>query len=99
MVQAVENWGVLTGTLRDLREQRAGRLELDVEVAQVDAVEGFPNFLAGSAGEVLTVTVGAPAVTRSGLRVGDLVRVRAQRTGPRTVVGQPGSLTLLHRGH
>ena len=95
MVQAVENWAVVTGTVRGVRELREGLTELTLEVARADDVPGFPNLLARAAGAALAVRLKTGSVERAGVRVGDAVSVRAQRAGPRSVVGRPDSLSVL----
>lgn len=92
MVRAVENWTLLTGRVRGLREIRDGVSHVIMVVTRADEVQGFPNLLADAPGSELVVSLKSAAIERVGLQVGDAISVRAQRSGPRSVVGQPASL-------
>lgn len=99
MVRAVENWTLLTGRVRGVREIREGVSHVIVAVARADEVEDFPNLLADAPGSEVVVSLKTAAIERVKLRVGDAISVRAQRSGPRSVVGQPASLARSPKAH
>ncbi len=94
MVQAIENWAELAGTVRKVHppaeESRMGRLVIDVERA--DDVEGYPNLLAGTPGEELAVAVDPEKLGDLDLSPGSRVRLRAQRAAPNVVVAHSESI-------
>ncbi|HET7506767.1 MAG TPA: hypothetical protein VFJ53_00260 [Solirubrobacterales bacterium] len=95
MVEAIENWAELSGTLRDLRP-RAGASEMTDLVVAVDAaedVEGFPNLLSDAPGQELTIAVRNEALPPDPLAPGEKVSLRAQRAAPDVVVAHPESLS------
>lgn len=93
MVRAIPNGAQLYGSVRDIRFVTAERSELSIHVERADDVAGLPNLLARAVGHELTVIVKADVVRHLGLDIGAAITCRAERTGPRSVVAQPGSLS------
>jgi len=95
MVQAIENWTDLSGTLRDVRPREGSPGMTDVLIAVEEArdVGDFPNLLTGTPGQELAVAIETEAVPRLRLRPGDAIVCRAQRASPQTVVAHPDGLS------
>jgi hypothetical protein len=94
MVQAIENWADLAGTVRAVKpaagESRMGQLVIQVE--RSDDVEGYPNLLANAQGEELAVAVRSERLDELAPAPGARVRLRAQRASPTVVVAHPESV-------
>lgn len=95
MVQAVENWADLSGTLRDVRPRpgTGDMSELVLRVDRADDVEGFPNLLTETPGRELTVAIRNDALPREPLPSGARIHCRAQRAAPDVVVAHPEGLS------
>jgi hypothetical protein len=94
MVQAIENWADLSGTVREVRPRPgvSQMNELVLEVEQADDVEGFPNLLVEAPGSEVAVAIEAATLQAAGVEPGAKVRCRAQRAAPNVVVGHPEGL-------
>jgi hypothetical protein len=95
MVQAIENWADLSGTLRDLRPRPGveNMSELVLHVDRADDVEGFPNFLAETPGRELEVAIRNDALPPEPPPAGTRISLRAQRAAPDVVVAHPAGLS------
>jgi hypothetical protein len=95
MVQAIENWAELTGTVEEVKP-REGVPQMSDLVLAVDGasdVEGYPNLLTESPGQVLAVSVRNEKLGQ--VAAGDKVRAKVQRADPRTVLVHPDGLSVL----
>jgi hypothetical protein len=95
MVQAIENWAELKGTVRAVKPRQGVPRMSDVVLAveQADDVEGYPNLLTEVPGQELAVSVDTESL--GDLEPGVRVRVRAQRADPQTVVAHPEGPTAV----
>jgi hypothetical protein len=95
MVQAIENWAKLSGTLREIRPPQGDSpmSELVIQVDRADDVEGYPNMLSDTPGRELAVAVRADDPSDLGVEPGASVHVRAQRAGPDVVVAHPDDVS------
>ncbi len=95
MVQAIENWAELAGTLREIRPPAGDSpmSELVIQVDRADDVEGYPNMLSDTPGRELAVAVRADNPGDLGVEPGASVRVRAQRASPDVVVAHPDDVS------
>ena len=84
MVQIVENWGELTGTVEAIGASAKGpeHLTVTLDVDAVGDVEGYPNLLSVEPGELVAVIIRREALERSGVVVGDHVRGRVRKATP-----------------
>lgn len=95
MVQAIENWAELAGTLREIRppEGTSPLSKLVIQVDKADDVEGYPNLLADTPGRELTVAIKTEKLDDLDVRPGAAVRCRAQRAGPDAVIAHPEEIS------
>lgn len=95
MVQVVENWAEVVGTVRAISPSRRGQdwrvVVVDVSVGHVDNVGGWPNLVRSQVDDekCLSVTCPAAALTDSGVTPGRVVRGRARLGGPGQVLAHP----------
>lgn len=91
MVQIVENWSRVTGTVESFTPsedpQDPGRLRL--RITSVQPVEPFANLMAGYEGRVVDISVPATLLSRLSLAPGRSVTLRLRRGGPTGVFGHP----------
>ncbi|MGB9374833.1 MAG: hypothetical protein WCA82_11810 [Jiangellales bacterium] len=98
MVQAIENWASVTGAVRDVVPSDRGpdwrTLLLDVDPAEVDDVDGWPNLVRGQVDEDhrLAVMVRAAQLDESIVAPGQYVRCRARLAAPGQVIAHPDGL-------
>lgn len=90
MVQVVENWALVTGTIaRVVPSQRAADwLELVFDDPAVTDVEGYPNLVAASP-PPLHVRCPGTTVAEAGLAAGQMVRLRVRLGGPGDLLAGP----------
>lgn len=89
MVQVVENWSQLTGTVREVQvdPELRDHLLVTVDVDAVDPVarhsgDHYPNLLADTAGQRLVITVRHDAAEAAGIAPGRRMRATVQRSSP-----------------
>ena len=99
MVQAIENWAALEGTVRDMRtsDVRADLDEVDVAVDRVEPVDPYPNLLSETLGSTVSVTIPKDVVKRLSIEPGVRIRCQARRTSPLDVFARPDSVTVVGR--
>ena len=97
MVQIVENWAELTGTLRSIAPSGKGpdHLTLTIDVETIDDVEGFPNLIGKQAGESVDVVARAELVERSDVEEGGRVRCRIRKATPVEIFVHPDEFSRL----
>lgn len=101
MVQVIENWASVTGVVRGVAPSDKGPdwrvLLLDVDPAQIDDVEGWPNLVRGQVGDDrrLAVICRASHVDASAVAPGQLVRCRAQLASPGQVMAHPDGFSRI----
>ena len=97
MVQIVENWAELTGTLRSIAPSSKGpdHLTLTIDVETIDDVEGFPNLIGTQTGESVDVLARAELVERSGVEEGGRVRCRIRKATPVEIFVHPDEFSRL----
>ena len=98
MVQMIENWAEIEGTLTNLAAspRLSDFVVADVEVATVTSVEGFRNLLEDAAGTTLHVNLPAQVADAAGLRPGVRVAMRVRRAGPPpTIFAHPDHVAVL----
>ncbi len=92
MVQSVENWSELHGTVEGvLGDPSAGRVTLRLRLERLEPVQGFPSLVAEAPGSCIPVEVPLDA-SGPGVATGDSVRLRVRLAGPGRYVAQPGTL-------
>ena len=84
MVQIVENWADIEGSVQnvDRASEIPGFVKASVELERVTDVEGFPNLLASLNGAVITVFVPSELAEEQGLQPGTRLVARARRARP-----------------
>jgi hypothetical protein len=80
MVQVIENWAFVVGTLGALVRGDGPGVTSVVDVQEVQDAEGWPNLLAQFTGQRLPVRV--PDAAADAWREGARARVRARLGGP-----------------
>ena len=101
MVQIVENWAELTGTVQSIgtSDKGADHGLVLLEVEAVADVEGFPNLVRVNPGEVVPVIVRRDTLERAGVVQGSHVRGRVRRaTRPRSSPTRTPSRAMRGRG-
>ena len=95
MVQIVENWAELTGTVRSVGEcdKGADHCLVLLEIEQVADVEGFPNLVRVNPGEVVPVIARREALERAGVAQDSHVRGQVRRATPSEIFAHPDSFT------
>jgi hypothetical protein len=95
VVQIIENWAVITGTVCAVEPCDKGvqyrTVVLDVET--VTDVRGFPNLLSDAAGKTVPVIVSGTALDRAGIHIGARVQTKARKTTPFEVLASTEGLT------
>ena len=88
MVQAIENWACLSGTVIQTSPDpsRANHSLVVLEVSTVQDVEGYPNLFAEAAGTRVTILVPEDVVARVGVERDVKIECRVSRRSPRAVV-------------
>lgn len=95
MVQVVENWAEVVGTVREVSPSRRGDdwrvVVVDVSSGHVDNVGGWPNLVRSQVNDEKRLTVTCPASSLAGRNVtaGQQVRGRARLAGPGQVMAHP----------
>lgn len=95
MVQVVENWAEVVGTVREVSRSQRGPewrvVVVDVSTGHVDSVGGWPNLVRSqvSGANRLTVTCPAGPLDSRDVKAGQRVRGRARLAGPRQVLAHP----------
>lgn len=91
MVQIVENWAELIGTLRSIAPSSKGpdHRTLTIEVETINDVEGFPNLIGEQVGESVDVHARADLVERSGVEEGNRIRCRIGKATPFEIFTHP----------
>ena len=94
MVQIIPNWAELEGevVLVEPSDRLPDFTAVHVRVDEVKPVEGFPDLLQESRGQVVPVLVRNDLAATSELDVGVHVSCRARRADPRTVFVHPHRL-------
>lgn len=97
MVQVVENWAVLEGTVKEERPShvRADLVDVDVEVERVEPYEGFPNLFPEAENTIVSVTIPREVVTELGLAPGDRMRSRVRKASPFDVFAKPDEVEVV----
>lgn len=90
MVQVVENWAQVTGTIAAVAPspRAADWLDLVFEDPAVSDVEGFPNLVA-AAPRPLRVRCPSRTVAEAGLAAGQTVSLRVRLGGPGDLLAGP----------
>lgn len=95
MVQVVENWAEVVGTVRDVSPSRRGEqwrvVVVDVSTGHVDNVGGWPNLVRSQVDDekcLIVDCLAAPLKDR-GIAAGHVVRGRARLGGPGQVLAHP----------
>lgn len=91
MVQIVENWSRVTGTVEDVTPsedpRNPGRLLLRID--SIQPVEPFANLMAGYEGRTVEISLPAALLSRLPLVPGRSVTLRVRRGGPTGVFSHP----------
>lgn len=91
MVQIVENWSRVTGTVESFAAsddpQRGGVLRLRIDA--VRPLEPFPNLMADYEGRTIDVSLPASLLPRIDLAPGRRLTLRLRRGGPTAVLSHP----------
>ncbi len=97
MVQIVENWTDVVGTVRAIttRDDVMNDATLWLVVDAVHDVEGSPNLLAATPGELLEVATPRASLDDAGVVSGTQVKARVRRAGPGRVFAPPAAVQLL----
>lgn len=84
MVEIVENWADIEGSVRDagLASEMPGFVKASVDIERAADVEGFRNLLADSTGAVVTVFVPSALADERGLQPGRRLVARVRKAGP-----------------
>jgi hypothetical protein len=92
MVQVVENWADVTGTVEGTRadERRPGYVRVAVALHGSREVPGFPDLMRPSVGASVDILV--PAEQAHGLQRGQQVAGRVRRAGPGDCFAGPEGL-------
>jgi hypothetical protein len=95
MVQIVENWADLKGTVQSISDSDKGPdfCTMLIEVEDVADVEHFPNLVKLSPGEVVSVIARKDAAERSGVVQGGHVRGRVRKASPFEIFAHPDGFT------
>ena len=87
MSQIVENWSELRGQVHSVTSAASGVVDLGVRVVEVAPVPGYPNLLAGTAGE--TITIRYPLEGKPAPQPGDELRCLVRKVGPDRYFARP----------
>jgi hypothetical protein len=100
MVQIVENWADLHGTVQSIGDSDKGAdfCTVLVEVEDVADVEHFPNLVKVSPGDTVPVIARRDAVERSGVVEGGHVRGRVRKASPFEIFAHPDGFTAEEGG-
>lgn len=90
MVGAQENRVLLRGRVVEISPAHDGWCGLEIEVAEVTPVAGYPTMVHTEPGERLRVL--APEEDVAGVRSREQVKVSVERRSPQDVVARPGTL-------
>ena len=84
MVEIVENWADIEGSVREVAaaSEVPGFVKASVDLERTADVEGFRNLLASSNGTVITVLVPSAIADERGLQPGTRLVARARRARP-----------------
>lgn len=94
MVQAIENWTDVDGTIAAVAPAAAGsdRTVVLLEVDTSVPVDGFPDLLGEVVGSQLEVGVRNEVAVDLDLRIGRRLHARVQKVSPTVVVAHPHHL-------
>lgn len=94
-VQVVENWADLVGRVVGTRDDpsRAAFAIVEVQVAEVMPVEGFPNLYEWAKGRTVELKMPTDKVRELGLSPGVHVACRARHAGPNVGFVHPDHCT------
>ena len=97
MVQVVENWADVTGTVEGTSadERRPGYVRVSVGLHESREVPGFPDLMRPSVGSTVDILI--PAQQGAGLRTGQQVTGRVRRAGPTDCFAGPEGLRRAER--
>lgn len=97
MVQIVENWAELTGTVRAITESTKGaeHRTVFIEVEVVADVEGFPNLVDAAAGDVVRVIARQDALDGAGVTERSHVCCRVRKATPFEIFVHPEGFTVV----
>ena len=100
MVQVVENWAILEGSVEEIRpsEVRDDLAAVDVAVEQIEPFGDFPNLFPGAEGTVVAVTMPKEIVRDRSVEIDSRVRCRVRRASPFTVFAKPDEVSVLEPG-
>ncbi len=97
MVQAIENWARLMGTVVHVApspsQSRFSLVVLDIETAE--DVEGFPNLFTKSRGTQLSISVPAGLLTQMENTSNVRIECRVSRRSPRVVIAHREGFRVL----
>ena len=97
MPQIVENWSDIEGRLQDNNPSNTpGFTILEIRVASVTPVAGFPNLLEDAAGTTIKVNAPDQLVQGLDLSKGATVRCRVRRAGPKNIFVHPEHLSIVN---
>ncbi|MET0908011.1 MAG: hypothetical protein ABWZ99_00970 [Ilumatobacteraceae bacterium] len=96
MVQMVENWAELTGTVRSIvgSDKGPGHRTVLVEADTITDVEGYPNLLEAKVGDVVPIIVRHDVLDRSGMAEGCHVHGRVRKATPFDVFAHPDDFVV-----
>ena len=99
MIQVVENWAFLEGTVDGVQPSgtHADFAVIDLEVERVDADEPFPNLFPEATGTVVGVAVPNRTIEELGISPRVRLRCRARKASPFQVFADPTAVTVLER--
>lgn len=100
MVQVIENWAILEGSVEVIRpsEVRDDLAAVDVAVGRIEPFGDFPNLFPDAEGTVVTVTMPKEVIRDRRINVGSRLRCRARRASPFTVFAKPDEVSVLEPG-
>ena len=99
MVQALENWAILEGTVQSVRpsDVRADLDAVELAVDRVAPLDPYPNLLAEAQGAAVAVIIPRAVVRAQSIEAGVRIRCRARRASPFAIFASPDDLTVLSR--
>lgn len=100
MVQVIENWAILEGSVEVIRpsEVRDDLAAVDVAVGRIEPFGDFPNLFPDAEGTVVTVTMPKEVIRDRRINVGSRLRCLARRASPFTVFAKPDEVSVLEPG-
>ena len=97
MVQVIENWAILEGSVDEIRpsDVRNDLAAVDIAVQRIEPFGDFPNLFPDAEGTVVAVTMPKEVVRDRSLSAGSRVRCRVRRASPFTVFAKPDEVSVL----